>query len=131
MKIPDFLGNHEATRSIDGNFSCHETVSSYHYLKFTPGRDCEIEALRALVYRATEHYVAGEDMTRLASMAKLKAGRLAREVSDACLQYWGGQGYMEESIVARSFRDSRLLSIAGGTDEVMLGIICKIDGMLQ
>ncbi|MEL6347913.1 MAG: acyl-CoA dehydrogenase family protein, partial [Myxococcota bacterium] len=36
----------------------------------------EIEALRALVYRATEMYVAGENITRLASMAKLKAGRL-------------------------------------------------------
>ncbi len=32
-------------------------------------------------------------MTRLASMAKLKCGRLDREVADACLQYWGGMGY--------------------------------------
>ena len=90
----------------------------------------ESEALRALVYRATELLVAGEDVTRLASMAKLKAGRLQREVADSCMQYWGGQGYMWESPVARAFRDGRLLSIGAGTDEVMLGIICKLEGTL-
>ncbi len=90
----------------------------------------EIEALRALVYRATEQYVAGENVTRLASMAKLKAGRLAREVTDSCLQYWGGMGFMWETPIARMYRDARLLSIGGGADEVMLSIICKIDGTL-
>ncbi len=90
----------------------------------------EVEALRSLVYRATELMVAGEDVTRLASMAKLKAGRLHREVADSCLQYWGGQGYMWESPVARAFRDGRLVSIGGGADEVMLGIICKLEGTL-
>ncbi len=90
----------------------------------------EVEALRALVYRATELFVDGENVTRLASMAKLKAGRLQREVADSCIQYWGGQGYMWESPVSRALRDGRLLSIGGGTDEVMLGIICKLDGTL-
>lgn len=90
----------------------------------------EIESLRALTYRATELYISGKDVTRLASMAKLKAGRLAREVSDSCLQFWGGMGYMWESPVARSFRDSRLVSIGGGADEIMLGIICKLEGTL-
>ncbi len=85
----------------------------------------EVEALRALTYRAVELYVGGEDVTRLASMAKLKAGRLSREVTDACLQYWGGMGYTWENQVSRAFRDSRLLSIGGGADEVMLAIICK------
>ena len=90
----------------------------------------EIEALRALTYRAVELMVGGQDVTRLASMAKLKAGRLFREVTDSCLQYWGGQGYMWESSVARAYRDSRLLSIGGGADEIMLGILCKLDGTL-
>ena len=90
----------------------------------------EVEALRALVYRATELYVDGKDVTRLAAMAKLKAGRLSREVADSCLQYWGGQGYMWESRVARSLRDSRLLSIGAGADEIMLGIIAKYEGTL-
>ncbi len=90
----------------------------------------EIEALRALCYDATERFVAGEDITRLASMAKLKGGRLSREVTDSCLQYYGGMGYMEETPIARAYRDARLLSIGGGADEVMLGIIARQEGML-
>ena len=90
----------------------------------------EVESLRALTYRACEEYLGGKDVTMLASMGKLKAGRLRREVSDACLQYWGGMGYMWESPVARSFRDGRLGSIGGGADEVMLTIISKLMGTL-
>lgn len=90
----------------------------------------EIEALRALCYEATERYVAGDDITLLASMAKLKGGRLAREVTDSCLQFYGGMGYMEETPIARAFRDARLFSIGGGADEVMLGIIARQVGML-
>jgi len=90
----------------------------------------EIEALRALVYRATELYVSGKDVTQLASMAKLKAGRLTREVADKCLQYWGGMGFTWENPVSRLYRDGRLASIGGGADEIMLGIICKLMGIL-
>ncbi len=90
----------------------------------------EVEALRSLVYRAVEDYIAGTDVTLLASMAKLKAGRLAREVADSCLQYWGGMGFTWENVAARAFRDTRLLSIGGGADEIMLGIICKLMGIL-
>ncbi|NEU34588.1 acyl-CoA dehydrogenase family protein, partial [bacterium LRH843] len=70
------------------------------------------------------------DMTREASMAKLKAGRLVRETADWCMQFHGGMGYMEEYPMARYFRDSRLLSIGGGADEVMMGIIAKYEGIL-
>ena len=90
----------------------------------------EIESLRALVYQATEQYIHGQDVTRLASMAKLKAGRLAREVTDSCLQYWGGMGFMWDNPVARAYRDVRLVSIGAGADEIMLGIICKLMGIL-
>ena len=90
----------------------------------------EIELLRSLVYRACELYLAGQDVTKLASMAKLKAGRLGREVSDGCLQYWGGMGYMNETVVSRAFRDTRLSSIGGGADEIMLTILAKYMGTL-
>jgi len=86
----------------------------------------EIECLRSLTYRAVEEYVAGDNVTLLASMAKLKAGRLVREVNDACLQYYGGMGFMNETLISRAYRDGRLASIGGGADEVMLGIICKL-----
>ena len=90
----------------------------------------EVEALRALTYRAVDLYVSGQDVTELASMAKLKAGRLLREVPDACLQFWGGMGYTWDNPISRAYRDGRLASIGGGTDEVMLGIICKFMGIL-
>ena len=89
----------------------------------------EVEALRALTYYAVERYVSGEDVTKLASMAKLKVGRLQREVMDSCLQYWGGQGYMWESSISRKFRDFRLTSIGGGADEIMLKVITKLMGI--
>ncbi|MBV1919355.1 MAG: acyl-CoA dehydrogenase family protein [Pseudomonadales bacterium] len=85
----------------------------------------EVSALRALVFDAVDGYINGEDVILKASMAKLKAGRLAREVSDSCLQYWGGNGFMWDNPISRAYRDTRLLSIGGGADEIMLGIICK------
>ena len=88
----------------------------------------EVEALRALTYRAVESYISGKDVTKLASMAKLKAGRLSREVADSCLQYWGGMGFTADNPISQAFRDSRLISIGGGADEIMLGIICKLEG---
>ena len=90
----------------------------------------EVELLRSLTYRAVASYVSGKDVTKLASMAKLKTGRLSREVSDACLQYWGGMGFTWDNPISQAYRDSRLVSIGGGADEVMLGIICKLEGTL-
>lgn len=90
----------------------------------------EVECLRALCYQACEDYVNGKDAVKQCSMAKLKAGRLVREVADSCLQYWGGMGYVNETEITRNFRDSRLISIGGGADEIMLGIICKMMNIL-
>ena len=91
----------------------------------------ELESLRALTYRACELYVAGQDVTELASMAKLKAGRLNRVIPDGCLQFWGGMGFTLENKVSRMYRDGRLGSIGGGADEVMLGILAKMMGIAK
>ena len=91
----------------------------------------EVEALRALTYRACDLYVSGQDVLELASMAKLKAGRLNREVPDTCLQFWGGMGFTLENKVSRMYRDGRLASIGGGADEVMLGILAKLMGIAK
>ena len=91
----------------------------------------EVEALRALTWAAGERYIAGDDVLQWASMAKLKAGRLTREVADTCLQFWGGMGYTWENRISRLYRDGRLASIGGGADEVMLGIIAKTMGMAK
>ena len=90
----------------------------------------EVELLRSLVYRAVDEYVQGKDVTKMASMAKLKCGRLIREVADSCLQYWGGMGFTHDNPISQAYRDGRLVSIGGGADEIMLGIICKFEGTL-
>ncbi|MBN8749948.1 Acyl-CoA dehydrogenase [Xylophilus ampelinus] len=91
----------------------------------------EVEALRALTYRACDLYLEGQDVLELASMAKLKAGRLTRQVADTCLQFWGGMGFTLENRVSRLYRDGRLGSIGGGADEVMLGILAKTMGIAK
>lgn len=52
----------------------------------------------------TALYIKGNDVTMLASMAKLKGGRLARELSDSCLQFWGGMGFTSDVLVSRFYR---------------------------
>jgi len=88
----------------------------------------EVEALRSLAWRGVEMVVQGQDATKLATMAKLKAGRVARQTADTCLQFWGGMGYVMESPINRMWRDFRLSSIGGGADEVMMQVLCKFMG---
>ena len=129
----DAMGNliNETTEYARQRQAFGQSILDNQYVHFRLAElKTEVECLRALVYDACEGYVAGKDVTLLASMAKLKAGRIAREVTDTCLQFWGGQGYMWETHIARAYRDSRLLSIGGGADEIMLGIICKLIGTL-
>jgi citronellyl-CoA dehydrogenase len=89
----------------------------------------EIEALRSVVYRATEAYVKGDDVTTLASMAKLITGRLCMKVPTECLQFWGGQGFMSENWISSAYRDARSAAITGGANEIMLEIIAKQMGI--
>ncbi|MBO9648968.1 MAG: acyl-CoA dehydrogenase family protein [Variovorax sp.] len=91
----------------------------------------ELEALRALVYVATKTYIEGGDVVELASMAKLKAGRLSREIADWCMQFQGGMGYTWDNPVSRAYRDYRLGSIGGGADEVMLMVIARNMGLMD
>jgi citronellyl-CoA dehydrogenase len=88
----------------------------------------EVDLLRTYTIACADAFVHGEDVRRQATIAKLKAGRLVREVADWCLQFHGGIGYMEETWTARFFRDNRLTGIGGGADEVMLRVLAQIDG---
>ena len=89
----------------------------------------ELEAVRSLLYRATEDYMAGRDVTELASMGKFLVGRMAMRIPAECQQYWGGQGLMNENWISRAFRDLRLVSIGAGANEVMLEVIAKSRGI--
>lgn len=87
-----------------------------------------VDMLRSHNLQTCEAIMAGKDVTRQASVAKLMTGRLLRDVADACVQYHGGFGYMEEGWPARFLRDARLASIGGGADEVMLQVLARMDG---
>ena len=88
----------------------------------------QIEAARQLSYHAVDMFVKGEDVTLEISMAKLFAGDLLQDVAYDCMQFHGGMGYIVETDIARAWRDARLLTIGGGTSEVMKEIISKMSG---
>ncbi len=100
------------------------------HLQFELG-ECyaELDLLRQYNYSCAQAYLRGEDTTRFATVAKWKAGRLARHVADVCLQFHGGMGYVEENWTARFFRDYRLWAIGGGADEVMMRTLVRMHGM--
>jgi citronellyl-CoA dehydrogenase len=88
----------------------------------------DLDLLRQYAYTTAEAHLRGEDTTWFATVAKLSAGRLIRRVADTAIQFHGGMGYMEETWTSRFLRDTRLLSIGGGADEVMLRTIAKLSG---
>lgn len=86
----------------------------------------EVEAGRRLAYFAADLFGRGVPCVREVSMAKLFCAELANKVADRCLQFHGGWGYMDEYTVSRAWRDARLVTIGGGTSEVMREIISKM-----
>ena len=96
----------------------------------------ELDAGQALAYRSADLFEAylrdpdnAPDPTREISQAKLYCAEMAQRVIDRCLQFHGGMGYMEEYFIARAWRDTRLISIGGGTSEIMREIISKLIGL--
>jgi alkylation response protein AidB-like acyl-CoA dehydrogenase len=90
----------------------------------------EIEATKQFIYHCCRMHANGHYALKECSMAKLLATELSDKVIYKCLQFFGGNGYMEDHKMARAFRDSRIGTIGGGTSEVMREIIAKmlIDG---
>jgi acyl-CoA dehydrogenase len=88
----------------------------------------EIEAARSLTYETLRRHVAGEQVIREVSMAKLQTQRTAVDVIDRCLQLHGGAGYTKEQGLERAWRDARLGPIGGGTDEIMKDVIGRLMG---
>ncbi len=89
----------------------------------------EITAARELTHHCIRKRIKNEDATMEISMAKLFCGRMARYVADECIQLHGGFGYMKESKAGRAFVDTRLISIGGGADEVMIHYMAKMLGL--
>ncbi|MSQ83246.1 MAG: acyl-CoA dehydrogenase [Myxococcales bacterium] len=88
--------------------------------------ETELEAGRQLCYRTVDLVVRGDAAWREIAMCKLYCGEVANKVVDRCVQLYGGMGYMDECEVSRVFRDMRLITIGGGTSEIMREILTKI-----
>ncbi|MCF8466252.1 MAG: acyl-CoA dehydrogenase family protein [Sneathiella sp.] len=124
MAIEDTIDYTGQRKAFGGTILDNQVV--YHKMA---EMQSELEAARALLYRTTEQYIGGEDVTKLASMTKFMMGSLANKIPSACLQYWGGQGFMSENWISRAYRDLRLTGIGGGANEIMLEIIAKQMGI--
>lgn len=89
-----------------------------------------IEAARRLTYFAVDRFVKSpHGATREITMAKLFAGDLMQRVLYDCMQMHGGFGYITEYPIARAWTDARLITIGGGTSEIMKEILIKIEGL--
>jgi alkylation response protein AidB-like acyl-CoA dehydrogenase len=89
----------------------------------------EIEAGRALVYKAAWLKDQGRPFGREAAMAKLYTGLLSNRAANAALQIHGGYGFMDEYPISRLFRDQKILEIGEGTNEVQRMVIARHLGL--
>lgn len=86
----------------------------------------ELESARLMTYRAAQRLGAGHPQApRSVAMAKYHTALAAGNIVDAAVQVFGGSGYIEESAVARHYRDVRVLRIGGGADEIQLEILSR------
>jgi alkylation response protein AidB-like acyl-CoA dehydrogenase len=89
----------------------------------------EIEAARALVYDAVWKFNAGEYPVKEISMCKLYTGVVGNRITNQAMQIFGGAAYLMDLPIQRAWRDSRLMRIGGGADEVMREILAKMRGL--
>jgi len=86
----------------------------------------DLEAARLLTYQAAARLGANHPETgRSVAMAKYFAANAANRIVDEAVQLFGGSGFLEETPVARHYRDARILRIGGGTDEIQLEVLAK------
>jgi citronellyl-CoA dehydrogenase len=88
-----------------------------------------VAAARQLTYHTVELFQRKRRPLKEISMVKLYTADLAQRVAYDCQQFYGGMGYIEETNIARAWRDVRMLTIGGGTSEMMKEIIARTAGM--
>ncbi len=97
-----------------------------------------LEAARAFLYQTVDRYnderyvkkqALSMETVKHISMLKILVGDVSGDVMDACLQFHGGWGYIEDYRIARAWRDQRLLRLGGGTTETMRYYVAKIMGL--
>lgn len=105
-------------------------LSTYQNTRFTLAElATEVRIARVFVDHCVRLHVAGQLGTAEASMAKYWCSQLLQKVNTACVQLFGGRGYLLDNPVAKAYRDNRVEPIYGGTNEVMKEIIAKAMGL--
>jgi len=91
--------------------------------------DRKIERARLLTHKAATMYDAGEDVTRMSSLAKLDASEICREVAEDAVQVLGGYGYTTDFAPQRFYRDAKLMEIGEGTSEIQRMVLGRELGL--
>ena len=86
----------------------------------------EIKLGRTFVDKLIADHMEGKNIVTEVSMAKYWTTDMAHRVADQCLQLHGGYGYCEEYPIARAWRDTRVMSIFAGTNEIMKTIVARM-----
>lgn len=103
------------------------TINKFQVLRHRVAQlAAELESVKQFVLYCARRHNEGDYIVKECSMAKLLSTELSDKTAYECLQFLGGYGYMEEYKMARMFRDSRILTIGGGTSEIMREIIAKM-----
>jgi acyl-CoA dehydrogenase len=103
-----------------------QPVSSFQNTRFELAKiKTEIELNRAFVEKCNAQYAAGQLDVPTAAMVKLATTEMEGRVTDACLQLFGGYGYMTEYPISRFYTDARIQRIYGGTSEIMKEVIAR------
>jgi Acyl-CoA dehydrogenases len=89
----------------------------------------EIKLGRTFVDKLIADHMEGKNIVTEVSMAKYWTTDMAHRVADQCLQLHGGYGYCEEYPIARAWRDTRVMSIFAGTNEIMKTIVARMMGL--
>jgi len=88
-----------------------------------------LDVCKTYTWQCAARMAAGEQVLKEVSMAKNFATETADRITTEAVQIFGGMGYMRDSVVERLYRDNRILSIGGGTHEIMNEIIAKQIGL--
>lgn len=107
-----------------------QPVGSFQHSRFLVAElDTELDVARAFVDRCVEAHVAGELTAVDAAKAKWHSAEVQNRVLDACVQLYGGYGFMDEYRAARAFADARVTKIWAGTNEIMKDVIGRSLGL--
>jgi alkylation response protein AidB-like acyl-CoA dehydrogenase len=83
----------------------------------------EIEMARAFVHAVCERFRDGHVDAKRICMIKFQVVDIVQRVVERCIQLFGANGFLEANWVARAYRDVRVLSLGGGTSEVMKDLV--------